>query len=109
MVQTQVYLNVYDLGANNNWLHGMGLGAYHSGVEIYGREYSFGHGNSGGSGVFEINPRSADGCVFREQILLGEIQLSISEVTSIIDRLRPQFKAHEYHILTRYERQWQWR
>lgn len=33
-----VYLNVYDLHPNNEWAHQFGLGAYHSGVEVSGRE-----------------------------------------------------------------------
>ena len=35
----KVYVHVYDLSNWNGYLHGAGLGAYHSGVEIGGREY----------------------------------------------------------------------
>jgi len=41
-------LNVYDLVKQNEYLHHVGFGAYHSGVQINSVEYTFG----GGSGVF---------------------------------------------------------
>lgn len=33
----QVFLNVYDLIEYNHYVHSMGVGAYHSGVEILGK------------------------------------------------------------------------
>ena len=35
----------------------MGMGAYHSGVEIGGKEYTF----AGGAGIFDHAPRQAPG------------------------------------------------
>lgn len=37
----KVFLNVYDL-ADNSMTDFLGLGAYHSGVEIKGLEYTYG-------------------------------------------------------------------
>ena len=39
-----VVLNVYDLSLANRFLFRFGIGAYHSGVEIEGVEYTF-HGD----------------------------------------------------------------
>ena len=36
---TQVYCNVYDLSPANDYGWGVGLGAFHSGIEVYGVEY----------------------------------------------------------------------
>jgi hypothetical protein len=96
-----VYLNIYDLSPYNTSLHQFGFGAYHSGVECYGREYSFGYQDSSASGVFDIAPRTAEGCVFREQVQLGEISLSINEFERVIANIKPKFIAREYSILTR--------
>ncbi len=52
-----VIVNVYDLNNINEYLWQIGLGAYHSGVEIEGREFSFG----AGSGVFEMTAREVPG------------------------------------------------
>ena len=45
---TKVVLNVYDLGPTNEYLYPWGLGTYHSGLQVFGQEYTF----AGGSGVF---------------------------------------------------------
>lgn len=46
-----VILNVYDLSPMNQHLYSLGLGAYHSGLEVHGTEYSFGGGPEGAPGV----------------------------------------------------------
>lgn len=38
----KVYLNVYDLHENNDMLHPIGLGLFHSGVQVGRTEYTFG-------------------------------------------------------------------
>lgn len=42
-----VLLNVYDLHPANDWVYPLGLGAYHSGIEVFGEEWTF------ASGAFE--------------------------------------------------------
>jgi hypothetical protein len=43
---TKVILNIYDIIDQNYYLHGVGLGAYHTGVVINDTEYSFGYNAS---------------------------------------------------------------
>ena len=52
-----VKLNVYDLAPVNDWTHGAGVGFYHSGVEVAGREWTFGSGSGSGTGVMEHRPQ----------------------------------------------------
>ncbi len=55
----KVYLNVYDiLLKHNRRLEHIGLGIYHTGVEINGSEYAYG-GNAllESTGVYEMTPR----------------------------------------------------
>ena len=51
-----VKLNVYDLAPVNDWTHGAGVGFYHSGVEVAGREWTFGSGSGGGTAAREPRP-----------------------------------------------------
>ncbi|GLT55028.1 hypothetical protein SLA2020_281820 [Shorea laevis] len=40
--ESQVVLNVYDLTPLNNYTVWFGLGIFHSGIEVHGKEYGFG-------------------------------------------------------------------
>ena len=99
-----VYLNVYDLHPSNNALRWLGLGLYHTGVEVYGSEWTY----SGGSGVFSHSPRRPPGLAERREgvrfhttIELGEIQLSSAEIEEVIRRISSNFfSGDEYHLLT---------
>jgi PPPDE putative peptidase domain len=42
MVPVPVSVNVYHLGELNGYISWLGVGVYHSGVEVYGKEYAFG-------------------------------------------------------------------
>lgn len=96
-VGEKVYCNVYDLSPANDYGWGVGLGAFHSGIEVYGVEYSFGSGG----GVFAATPRDAGGAKFREAVLLGEVFISEREVRAVVDSLREEFPGSSYNIITR--------
>ena len=89
---TKVFLNVYDLHPQNESLHGLGFGIYHSGVEISGREYSF----ANGTGIFEIHPRTAPGANFREQLEIGHFEGGKDELNRVLDFLRDEFGPDDY-------------
>jgi hypothetical protein len=100
-LQTQtsgrVYLNVYDLHQVNENLYYIGLGMYHSGVQVGGLEWSF----AGGAGVFSDSPKSASGATFRESIDMGVFSGTSSDLDSILDDLRPHFRGDKYNILSK--------
>jgi len=94
-----VSLNVYDLADQNQYAHPLGLGAYHTGIEINGIEWSYGHAERG-TGVYPCLPGSHPNAKFREKIRI-KIQhtLTIEEVARCLDRLRPAFMGYRYHLL----------
>eukprot|EP00298_Acanthocystis_sp_HF-20_P026748 c4585_g1_i1.p1 GENE.c4585_g1_i1~~c4585_g1_i1.p1 ORF type:complete len:221 (+),score=76.36 c4585_g1_i1:71-733(+) len=94
-VSEPVVLNVYDLTPVNDNLYCMGLGFYHSGVVIYGSEYSFGGGDIGGSGVFRHKPKDIPYTV-RATISLGTSNLTSSQVDDVIHELSKYFLANSY-------------
>jgi len=89
-----VVLNVYDLTPSNEYLYGLGLGFYHSGLVIYGREWTFGSGG----GIFSTAPKEVPNAPFRESIVLGTTKLGPSDVDRIIDKLRSTFPDGTYNL-----------
>lgn len=97
----QVVLNVYDL--SKNWLEINGLlsntlqlGAFHVGVEVFGKEWSFGT-----SGIAAACPRHHDVHVYRQSIPLGYAMLNRYHVKSIIHNMTLRWTGETYDILSR--------
>ncbi|XP_021893641.1 deSI-like protein At4g17486 isoform X3 [Carica papaya] len=96
-----LYLNVYDLTPINNYLYWFGLGVFHSGVEVHGLEYGFGAHEYSTSGVFEVEPRSCPGFIFRRSVLLGTINMSRSEFRLFIEKLSRKYHGNTYHLIAK--------
>jgi len=90
-----VLLNVYDLAPANEFLFPAGLGLYHSGVEIFGTEYTF----ADTAGVFSHPPKAVPNAKFRQQIDLGScdpgsVQSAISALSS-----DEKFGPNDYNVI----------
>mmetsp|Transcript_52013 Transcript_52013/g.96289 ORF Transcript_52013/g.96289 Transcript_52013/m.96289 type:complete len:281 (-) Transcript_52013:27-869(-) len=103
----QVSLKVYDLGKSfvtRGVLNAVtkSYGAFHSGVEVYGREWSFGMTFDDWSSGVTWNPPglNADHS-FRESISMGQTALSPESVWKIIQELKRDWLGCTYHILSR--------
>eukprot|EP00401_Gymnodinium_catenatum_P007206 CAMPEP_0117475306 /NCGR_PEP_ID=MMETSP0784-20121206/9727_1 /TAXON_ID=39447 /ORGANISM="" /LENGTH=309 /DNA_ID=CAMNT_0005269549 /DNA_START=107 /DNA_END=1036 /DNA_ORIENTATION=- len=78
--------------------------AYHSGVEVYGTEYCFGGGNSGGSGITLQRPRApppGGSWVFYQTVEVAPLQKSRDEVQRIVTEIRAEFTAGSYDLVSR--------
>lgn len=98
-----VILNVYDLFNINEYVVPLGLGIFHTGIQVYGSEYTYGGHTYSHSGIFEMAPRSAeqelgDNFHYRESIHLGYTHFSRDEVNRIVDQLGWQFTGNSYHL-----------
>ena len=106
-IGAQVTLHVYDLNpAANAWLYPLGLGAYHTGVEVHGTEWSFGGnkdlGESMQTGVFTCSPGTAgidQGARYRCALPMGTTSFSFQAVDALISRMKPQFLARDYDLI----------
>ncbi|KAF3448280.1 hypothetical protein FNV43_RR08993 [Rhamnella rubrinervis] len=96
-----LYLNVYDLTPVNNYLYLFGLGIFHSGIEAHGLEYGFGAHEYPTSGVFEVEPRSCPGFIFRRSVLLGSTDLSCSEFRSFMEHISGKYHGDTYHLIAK--------
>mmetsp|Transcript_53302 Transcript_53302/g.158996 ORF Transcript_53302/g.158996 Transcript_53302/m.158996 type:complete len:297 (-) Transcript_53302:77-967(-) len=106
-VSAPVILHIYDMGtdpevqAMNRVLKMLGTGAFHCGVEVYDREWSFRGTRPGfeGTGVFWCRPRKCNGHSYRESLDLGISHLSEDEVFRLIGRLQTSWPGKRYDLL----------
>jgi hypothetical protein len=99
-----ILLNIYDLSPGNEWLAPLGLGFFHSGLVVHGREYTF----ASGSGIFSHTPKappegSTPGTAppFRFSIELGAVEATSSEVQRTVEALRGAWPGESYHVLSK--------
>ncbi|KAI3709488.1 hypothetical protein L2E82_39250 [Cichorium intybus] len=100
-MDTQVYLNVYDLTPINSYSIWMGFGIFHSGIQVYGMEYGYGAHDFPISGVFEVEPKSCPGFVYRCSIPLGHVTKSPSEFREFIETVASEYHGDTYHLISK--------
>lgn len=87
----------------NEYTTSIGLGVFHSGVEIFGTEFAYGGHPFPFTGVFEITPRDHDELgeqfQFRQSIQIGCTDFTYEEIRRIVDELGNQFRGDRYHLM----------
>lgn len=96
-----VYLNVYDLTPINGYAYWLGLGVYHSGVQVHGVEYAFGAHDHSTTGIFEVEPKLCPGFTFRKSILIGRTDLGPKDVRSLMEKMAEDYSGNTYHLITK--------
>ncbi|XP_010275412.1 PREDICTED: deSI-like protein At4g17486 [Nelumbo nucifera] len=99
--RAELYLNVYDLTPVNNYLYWFGLGIFHSGIELHGLEYGFGAHEYPTSGIFEVEPRSCPGFIYRRSVLLGTTEMSRSDFRLFMEHLSGNYHGDTYHLIAK--------
>ncbi|RAL44662.1 hypothetical protein DM860_003421 [Cuscuta australis] len=99
--ESQVTLNVYDLTPINHYTVWFGLGIFHSGIEVHGREYGFGAHDFPFSGVFEVEPKSCPGFIYRCSIPMGRINMPLSEFRTFIESMASEYHGDTYHLISK--------
>ncbi|KAF3450953.1 hypothetical protein FNV43_RR07042 [Rhamnella rubrinervis] len=96
-----VYLNVYDLTPINGYAYWLGLGVYHSGVQVHGVEYAFGAHEYPTTGIFEGEPKQCDGFTFRKTVLIGKTDMGPAEVRTVMEELAEVYRGNAYNLITK--------
>ncbi|KAA0046748.1 hypothetical protein IC582_003987 [Cucumis melo] len=99
--ETQVVLNVYDLTPANNYSYWFGFGIFHSGIEVHGKEYGFGAHDFPASGVFEVEPKSCPGFIYRCSVTLGHVDMPPSEFRTFIETIASEYHGDTYHLISK--------
>lgn len=98
-----VVLNVYDMYWINQYTFPVGLGVFHSGVVVHGKEYAFGGHPYNWSGIFEMSPKSVetlgDDFKFRETVTIGTTSLSPNEVEDLVRQMGLNYQGCSYHLI----------
>ncbi|CAN6296909.1 unnamed protein product [Urochloa humidicola] len=94
-----VYLNIYDISPLNHYLYWFGLGIFHTGIEVHGMEYGFGAHEYPTSGVFQVEPKSCPGFIFRRSVCVGTTLMSRSQVRTCIEDLAEDYHGDTYHLI----------
>jgi len=102
-----VVLNIYDIGTGsvgqtvNSVLRHFGTGAFHCGVDVYGREWSFSDTEDGtGLGVFCSQPRCCNGHTYCQSVTMGRTSMTQFEVLQLIHLMSSYWPVASYDILT---------
>mmetsp|Transcript_9426 Transcript_9426/g.25054 ORF Transcript_9426/g.25054 Transcript_9426/m.25054 type:complete len:231 (+) Transcript_9426:63-755(+) len=104
-IRERVLLRVYDLGQSSitrgyNSV-AKNCGAFHTGVQIYGREWSFGMTMDNSTGITWCSPGQNPDHSFREVLSMGYTQCSPDQVARILQSMRVEWRGCTYNVLAR--------
>jgi deubiquitinase DESI2 len=107
--EVPVVLHIYDVPTDdtgrqlNGLFRAFGTGAFHAGVEVFGKEWSFGHTErqQNGTGVYWCSPKGCEKHTYREEVLMGYTALTEDQVFQVMQKLQQTWAAKDYDILRR--------
>ncbi|XP_035706989.1 deubiquitinase DESI2 isoform X2 [Folsomia candida] len=83
----------------------LGMGVFHTGIELYDTEFAYGGHPYEFSGIFEITPKDAedlgDHYKYKETIVLGYTSFTKEEVQQAVTHLGRDFKGTNYHLMNK--------
>jgi len=105
-VEEPVTLHIYDVTDDvrvqmvNEVFRSAGTGAFHAGVEVYGKEWSYGFRIEADTGVFSCTPGRNTAHSYRERVSMDVTGFSEAEVDELLETLSKEWKGWRYDLLT---------
>lgn len=105
MAQTPVFLNIYDMYWINEYVTNIGCGVFHTGIEVYGSEYSYGGHPMACSGIFKTQPRATeelgDNFKFKQNLYLGTTDFAADDIERLVISMGSEFQGDRYHLISK--------
>jgi len=96
-----VYVNVYNIYGGNKHLQHIGLGIYHSAVDLFGYDVAFGSHDEDMTGVGVSNPTTySHDMTLRDRILVGYTTKLPGEIADILAEIAREWPGNSYDLLT---------
>jgi len=100
-----VYVHVYDLTLMNYTTQRVGVGIYHTGVEVDNWEYSYSGFEQESPGIRKEPPKVCKfipDAVWKEAVLVGYTNVSASELKTLVGKMEqePNYAGPSYNVLT---------
>jgi hypothetical protein len=68
---------------------------------VHGMEFGFGAHEYPTSGVFQVEPKSCPGFIFRRSVCVGTTSMSRSEVRTFLEDLAEDYHGDTYHLIVK--------
>lgn len=100
-----VTVHIYDVSHSkavktvNNALSKVGTGAFHAGVAVYGREWSFGCTENGGTGIGACQPGQCEAHSYIKALPMGDTALGPGDVLQLLNHLAEEWQGADYDLL----------
>jgi hypothetical protein len=104
---SNVELVVYDLQPDSRVAKKVGLGAYHTGIVIYGHEFSFGGSrnmkrDAGRSGIWATRNLYQTAPVIKKRMTIGVTYVTIKELQGTLREWgKSEWRVDDYHLLSK--------
>lgn len=68
---------------------------------VHGMEYGFGAHNVAASGVFEVEPKTCPGFIYRCSIPLGRTKMPLAEFQTFLENMASEYYGDTYHLISK--------
>ena len=99
--ETVVYLNVYNVTGLNKGLEWVGLGLYHTSLQIFDLEFSFGGHEEECSGIVVVDVGNQAGLELKESLAIGVTHMGYDEIDEVVEQFGEFWHGIDYDPFAR--------